>query len=343
MNVLSLFDGMSCGQIALRDLGFEIDRYYASEIDKHAIAQTKLNFPNTSFLGDVREVDVSKLEPIDLLIGGSPCQSFSFAGKMNGMSTTTNKEVLSLEQYLQLKKDGFEFQGQSYLFWEYIRILRDIQKYNPDVFFLLENVKMAKKWEEVLTTAIGINGVHINSALVSAQNRRRIYWTNILTRKSDLFGTIENAIPQPADSGEVISDILEDNVDEKYYLSEAVVSRILSKVVENISPEQTPAVVNPAYRKPGGVIIPKDIHKCGAIIAKYPDFPSAIGERPCVLQVGCAAKRSGGVRIVDKSGTLLATYYKGVSTFGDRTQVMVVKQKPAHEDNQTQPEKPDSV
>lgn len=132
-------------------------------------------------------------------------------------------------------------------------------------------------------------------------------------------------------------------MDEKYYLSEAVVSRILSKVVENISPEQTPAVVNPAYRKPGGVIIPKDIHKCGAIIAKYPDFPSAIGERPCVLQVGCAAKRSGGVRIVDKSGTLLATYYKGVSTFGDRTQVMVVKQKPAHEDNQTQPEKPDSV
>ena len=252
MNVLSLFDGMSCGQIALRDLGFKIDRYYASEIDKHAIAQTKLNFPNTSFLGDVREVDVSKLEPIDLLIGGSPCQSFSFAGKMNGMSTTTNKEVLSLEQYLQLKKDGFEFQGQSYLFWEYIRILRDIQKYNPDVFFLLENVKMAKKWEEVLTTAIGINGVHINSALVSAQNRRRIYWTNILTRKSDLFGTIENAIPQPADSGEVISDILEDNVDEKYYLSEAVISRILSKVVENISPEQTPAVVNPAYRKPGG-------------------------------------------------------------------------------------------
>ena len=93
MNVLSLFDGMSCGQIALRDLGFKIDRYYASEIDKHAIAQTKLNFPNTSFLGDVREVDVSKLEPIDLLIGGSPCQSFSFAGKMNGMSTTTNKEV----------------------------------------------------------------------------------------------------------------------------------------------------------------------------------------------------------------------------------------------------------
>ena len=154
---------------------------------------------------------------------------------------------------------------------------------------------MAKKWEEVLTTAIGINGVHINSALVSAQNRRRIYWTNILTRKSDLFGTIENAIPQPVDTGEVISDILEDNVDEKYYLSEAVVSRILSKVVENISPEQTPAVVKPAYRKPGGVIIPKDIHKCGAIIAKYPSAgSSAIGDKPCVLQVGCAAKRSGG-------------------------------------------------
>lgn len=343
MNVLSLFDGMSCGQIALKELGFKINKYYASEIDKFAIAQTKLNFPDTIFLEDVRQVDVSTLEPIDLLIGGSPCQSFSFAGKMNGMSTTTNKEVLSLEQYLQLKKDGFEFQGQSYLFWEYIRILRDIQKYNPDVYFLLENVKMAKKWEKVLTDAIGINGVLINSALVSAQNRRRIYWTNILTRKADIFGTIENAIPQPADKGLEIRDILEDDVDEKYYLSEAVVSRILSKVVENISPEQTPAVVKPAYRKPGGVVIPKNIHKCGAIIAKYPDFPSAIGDRPCVLQVGCKAKRSGGVRIVDKAGALLATYYKGASTFGDRTQVMVVKQKPAHEDNQTQQEKPDSV
>ena len=176
MNVLSLFDGQSCGQIALKELGIIPDKYYASEIDKHAIAQTQLNFPNTIQLGSVADVDVSKLEPIQLLLGGSPCQSFSFAGKRNGMSTTENEEIYTLDRYLQLKSEGFQFEGQSYLFWEYMRILTDIRKYNPDVKFLLENVEMGDKWERVLSEAIGIRPVHINSALVSAQNRRRLYW-----------------------------------------------------------------------------------------------------------------------------------------------------------------------
>lgn len=218
MNTLSLFDGMSCGQIALRKLGITPDVYYASEIDKHAIAQTQLNFPDTIQLGSVVDVNVSDLQPIDLLIGGSPCQSFSFAGKRKGMSTKCNEEIYTLERYLQLKEDGFEFEGQSYLFWEYMRILTDIRKYNPDVLFLLENVEMGNKWERVLSEAIGIYGVHINSALVSAQNRKRIYWTNIRTRQEGLFGELHSDIPQPDDKGILLRDILESEVDEKYYI-----------------------------------------------------------------------------------------------------------------------------
>lgn len=100
MKVLSLFDGMSCGQIALKRLGIRTETYYASEIDRHAIRQTQLNFPDTIQLGDVTQVDVRQLEPIDLLIGGSPCQSFSFAGKRAGMSTIDKEEIYTLKRLL---------------------------------------------------------------------------------------------------------------------------------------------------------------------------------------------------------------------------------------------------
>ena len=218
MNVLSLFDGQSCGQIALKELGIIPDKYYASEIDKHAIAQTQLNFPNTIQLGSVVDVDVTKLEPIQLLLGGSPCQSFSFAGKRNGMSTTENEEIYTLDRYLELKSEGFQFEGQSYLFWEYMRILTDIRKYNPNVKFLLENVEMGDKWERVLSEAIGVFGVHINSALVSAQQRKRIYWENLRVKRVGLFGELHSDIPQPEDEGILLKDILEKEVDEKYYI-----------------------------------------------------------------------------------------------------------------------------
>ena len=218
-NVLSLFDGLSCGQQALERAGIKVDKYYASEIDKHAIKVTQHNYPNTIQLGSVTEVDVADLEPIDLLIGGSPCQSFSFAGKRNGMTTSCNEEIYTLERYLELRQDGFQFEGESYLFWEYMRILTDIRKYNPDVLFLLENVEMGAKWERVLSEAIGIYGVHINSALVSAQNRKRIYWTNIRVKEVGLFGELHSDIPQPEDRGILLKDILEDEVDEKYYIT----------------------------------------------------------------------------------------------------------------------------
>jgi site-specific DNA-cytosine methylase len=216
MKVLSLFDGMSCGQLALKKAGIKVDQYYASEIDKFAIKVTMANFPNTIQLGDVTKVNTKDLTGIDLLIGGSPCQSFSFAGKRKGMSTKDEQEILTLDHYLQLKREGYEFEGQSYLFWEYMRILHEVQ---PKYFFL-ENVIMSEKWERILSKAIGVNPIEINSALVSAQNRRRLFWTNIGLKPSGLFGDLESIIEQPKDRGILLKDILETEVDQKYYLSE---------------------------------------------------------------------------------------------------------------------------
>lgn len=225
--VLSLFDGCSGAQQVLEKAGVKVAKYFASEVDKYAIQATMAMYPNTIQLGDVRNVDIEKIGWVDYCFGGSPCQSFSFAGKRKGMSTKCEIEITKLEHYLQLKEENFEFEGQSYLFWEYVRILRDIRKINPDVKFLLENVEMGKKWERVLSEAIGVYGVHINSALVSAQNRKRIFWHNFKTKSVGLFGELHSDTPQPKDRGILLKDVLESDVDEKYYLSEKSISRIL--------------------------------------------------------------------------------------------------------------------
>ena len=128
-----------------------------------------------------------------ILIGGSPCQGFSFAGKQKGSVTKCNIKITALEQYLNLKDEGFEFDGQSYLFWEYVRLREEIQ---PE-YFLLENVKMTKKWESMFNEAMGTEPIEINSALLSAQNRKRLYWTNI------------PGVTQPEDKGILLKDILE--------------------------------------------------------------------------------------------------------------------------------------
>ena len=161
---------------------------------------------------------------IDILIGGSPCQSFSFAGKRKGMSTKDEQEILTLEHYLQLKSEGFEFEGQSYLFWEYMRLLNEVKP----TYFLLENVMMGEKWEKVLSKAIGVKPIMINSALLSAQNRQRLYWTNIGLEPQGLFGDLETTIQQPKDKGILLKDILDLEVDKKYFLSDKMINGFLA-------------------------------------------------------------------------------------------------------------------
>jgi DNA-cytosine methyltransferase len=248
MNVLSLFDGMSCGQQALDRLGIKVDNYFASEIDKYAIQVTMANYPNTIQLGSVVNVDGYSLPKIDLLLGGSPCQSFSFAGKRKGMSTKCETEILTLEHYLELKAEGYEFEGQSYLFWEYMRLLNECKP----TYFLLENVEMGEKWEKVLSKAIGVNGIHINSALVSAQNRKRVYWTNIGMQPSGLFGDLESIIEQPKDRGILLKDILESEVDEKYFLSEKML-KVIKKhgAINDVYNDKSNCILQ-SYYKMGG-------------------------------------------------------------------------------------------
>lgn len=193
MNVLSLFDGMSCGQIALQRAGIKVDKYFASEIDKHAIKVTMANFPNTIQLGSVVNVNGYDLPKIDLIIGGSPCQGFSFAGK------------------------GLNFDDpRSKLFFEFVRLVKECK---PTHFFL-ENVKMKKEHELVISQYMGVAPIEINSALLSAQNRVRLYWTNINEKTYGLFDDKITDIPQPKDKGILLKDILETDVPEKFYLSE---------------------------------------------------------------------------------------------------------------------------
>ena len=171
LNVLSLFDGMSCGRIALERAGIKVNNYYASEIDKYAIQVAKHNYPNMQHIGDVTQVKSTQLPKIDLCIGGSPCQGFSFAGK-------------------QLNFDD----PRSKLFFEFVRLLKEC---NPK-YFLLENVKMKKEWQDIISKELGVEPIEICSSLFSAQQRKRLYWTNINVDLSKL--------PK---SNNVIADVLD--------------------------------------------------------------------------------------------------------------------------------------
>jgi len=212
MNVLSLFDGMSCGQIALNRIGIKPTKYYASEIDKYAIKVSQANYPDTIHLGDAtkwRSWDIN-WSSIDLLIGGSPCQGFSMAGKMAGTAAMINGEkvvVDTREKYLELKAAGAEFLSQSFLFWEYVLLLDQVKQCNPKVKFFLENVKMKKEFLNLITDAIGVEPTFINSKLLAPQLRPRLYWANW-------------SVKLPLCNGSKIADILEPIVDTKYYLSE---------------------------------------------------------------------------------------------------------------------------
>lgn len=174
INVLSLFDGISCGHIALDKAGIPINKYYASEIDKYAIKVTNKNYPDTINLGDVTTVNGELFtEKIDLLIGGSPCQGFSQAGKMKNFDDPRSK-----------------------LFWEYVRILKEVKP----KYFLLENVVMKQEWQDIISEALSVKPIMIDSSLTSAATRKRLYWTNI------------PGISQPEDLGITFGDIRERNV-----------------------------------------------------------------------------------------------------------------------------------
>ena len=189
VNILSLFDGMSCGQIALNKINFKYDNYYASEIDDKTILITQINYPNTIQLGDITKIKDSDLPQIYLMMGGSPCQGFSTAGKNLNFNDPRSK-----------------------LFFEFVRLLEEIKP----KYFLLENVKMKKEHRDIISNYLGVEPIEINSSLVSAQDRKRLYWTNIPN------------ITQPRDKKIYLKDILEKTPNDNLYLSEKVSDRYYS-------------------------------------------------------------------------------------------------------------------
>lgn len=187
MRVLSLFDGMSCGQLALQKSGLPIEKYFASEINGHSVSITQKNFPDTVQIGDVTKLSeafLSELGGVDLLIGGSPCQNLSVSvinnpGHNQGLEGT-----------------------KSSLFYHFIRVLRTVK---PAYFFLENVASMRNKDKDIITEVIGVEPVRINSNLVSAQDRDRYYWTNIPT------------VSQPTDKNILLKDIMQENPPEKYF------------------------------------------------------------------------------------------------------------------------------
>ena len=198
INVLSLFDGISCGQVALDRAGIKVNKYYASEIEKDCIKITQKNYPETIQVGDVRTIStIPFIGKIDLLIGGSPCQDLSIAGTRQGLNGS-----------------------RSCLFFEYVRILKDI---NPK-YFLFENVASMKKQDlDTITRFLGVEPIKINSATVSAQTRKRLYWTNI------------GHVGQPEDKGILLKDILESGIapqNKSYALTETYHKAAFSDMVK---------------------------------------------------------------------------------------------------------------
>ena len=203
LRVLSLFDGISCGMVALERAGIPVEKYYASEIDTYAMKVSQKNYPQIIQLGDIEDINretIKELGHIDLIIGGSPCQGLS-----------------SSNVWLQDGEYGVNGTGKSRLFWQYVRILNLVREINPNVKFLLENVGSASvKDKKVINETLGCIGVAFNSQLLSAQNRNRVYWTNfdfeVPTERKEIY----------------MQDILEDSVSDKYYLTQKMYDCIMS-------------------------------------------------------------------------------------------------------------------
>lgn len=244
MNVLSLFDGMSCGQLALDRAGIKYENYFASEIDKYAIQVCKNNYPNTKHIGDITLVKGEQLPKIDLLIGGSPCQGFSFAGKQLNFEDSRSK-----------------------LFFEFVRLLNECKP----KYFLLENVVMKKEYQNVISELLGVQPIMINSSLVSAQNRKRLYWTNIPD------------VSQPKDKGITWGDVREYGVNaQSYYYTEkamqwlARVSQKKNKTLTVHSDDDKMQMLEASHHKKysnqrffGIVDFPNEIQSVAAMRGRY--------------------------------------------------------------------------
>ena len=290
MNVLSLFDGMSCGRIALDRLGIEVDTYYASEIDKYAIAVAKENYPDTIHVGDITQLDPKDFQDIDLILAGSPCQGFSFAGK-------------------QLAFDD----PRSALFFEFIRLLKAIKP----KYFLLENVRMKQQYIDVITQQVSecypdhegndlfdskIEPILINSALLSAQSRQRLYWTNI------------PHVKQPEDLGIVLKDILEDEVEEHYLAGK--------NLLENY---QGGNQLNPNYKSQANTIHDKN-KKSGVICAGTHGYANGYVEtKP--KQVGKVKDGGQGNRIYSTDGKSSTLSAQSGGTAGNGNTLIETKPK----------------
>jgi DNA (cytosine-5)-methyltransferase 3A len=290
MNVLSLFDGMSCGQIALDRLGIKVDKYYASEIDKYAIAVAKANYPDTIHVGDITQLDPKAFQDIDLILAGSPCQGFSFAGK-------------------QLAFDD----PRSALFFEFIRLLKAIKP----KYFLLENVRMKQQYIDVITQQVSecypehqgndlfdskIEPILINSALLSAQSRQRLYWTNIPNVK------------QPEDLSIVLKDILEDDVEEHYLAGK--------NLLENY---QGGNQLNPNYKSQANTIHDKN-KKSGVICAGTHGYANGYVEtKP--KQVGKVKDGGQGNRIYSTDGKSSTLSAQSGGTAGNGNTLIETKPK----------------
>jgi len=183
--LVSLMNGLGGASLALQLENITPFKTYFSEIDKFSNKVYTHNFPNAISLGDVRFITIDTINNIRnealnnnakiILIGGSPCQNLSIHGNKKGLSTTCNLKITTLKQYASLRKLNFNFIGQSFLFWEYIRVKKLLK---PD-FFLLENVRMAKEWRDVFDNATGVTHFYLDSKIISSQSRKRLYWSNV--------------------------------------------------------------------------------------------------------------------------------------------------------------------